>query len=136
MSEKKSYNFQLEQINNRYVYSFDGDIKKYQIIISPYLMEDGYYKIAIVELSQDVKINKNIYKVKSALKELIGMLKITIIDIINDFTLKNKLKGFVFGLYGSKEKKIQREKIYQFFLEKYQPNFKFEKSGDIYYINI
>jgi|694.fasta_scaffold27449_2 hypothetical protein len=136
MSEKKSYNFQLEQINGKHLYSFDGDIKKYQIIISPYLMEDGYYKIAIVELSQDVKINKNIYKVKSALKELIGMLKITIIDIINDFTLKNKLKGFVFSLYGSKEKKIQREKIYQFFLEKYQPNFKFEKSGDIYYINI
>jgi hypothetical protein len=125
MSEKKSYNFQLEQINGKHLYSFDGDIKKYQIIISPYLMEDGYYKIAIVELSQDVKINKNIYKVKS-----------TIIDIINDFTLKNKLKGFVFGLYGSKEKKIQREKIYQFFLEKHQPNFKFEKSGDIYYINI
>ena len=125
MSEKKSYNFQLEQINGRHVYSFDGDIKKYQIIISPYLIEDEYYKIAIVDLSQDVKINKNLYKVKS-----------TIIDIINDFTLKNKLKGFVFGFSGSKEKKIQREKIYQFFLEKHQPNFKFEKNGDIYYINI
>jgi hypothetical protein len=125
MSEKKSYNFQLEQINNRYVYSFDTDIEKYQVIISQYLMEDGYYRIAIVDLSQDVKINKNLYKVKS-----------TIIDIINDFILKNKLKGFVFGLSGSKEKKTQREKIYQFFLEKHQPNFKFEKSGDIYYINI
>jgi hypothetical protein len=125
MSEKKSYNFHLEQIKNKYVYSFDTDIKKYQIIISQYLMEDGYYHIAIADLSQDVKINKNLYKIKS-----------TIIDIINDFTLKNKLKGFVFGFSGSKEKKIQREKIYQFFLDKHQPNFKFEKSGDIYYINI
>ena len=125
MSENKSYNFQLEQINNRHIYSFDVDIKKYQIIILPYLVEDGYYKISFIDLNQNIKIKENVYEIKSI-----------IVNIINDFILKNKVKGFVFGLSGSNEKKAQRAKIYQFFLEKLHPNFGFKKSDNIYYINL